>query len=482
MPAKRAKTNPGRREPVRKARELCPDRKADAAKTDTDKADIVIVGGGMAGLCAAIEAASAGGQQSGGGNGGSLAEPADRDRGNGLTILLLDADERPGRKILATGNGRCNVTNRDQTAGCYRWQDGSTPFPFFEEGWDQEVTSFLRSLGILVHERNGYVYPRTDQAATVLDGLLRAVSAAGVRIFSGHRVLEVQKKEDGGFAVSGKAGEEAFRVSAKAVILAVGGKVSSLWHCAGDGYELAGRLGHHVLAPVPALCALQDEDPFRKIPAGVRTAARVTLQADGRTVAESVGEIQMTAEGISGIPVFQVSRFAARAQKDRPGCEILAKLDFLPELSPEEWEKEKRRRLSQIALQDTLGDFCLGLVPDKISSWLIAGRGEVKERKIAKLRDRSVLEALLDDMRGKIVKICGVSGFEKAQVTAGGVLLSEVTDRMESVKQPGVFLAGELLDVDGICGGYNLTWALHSGRLAGESAALRVLEERKQHD
>lgn len=477
MPAKRAKTNPGRREPVRKARELCPDRKADAAKADLIKADVVIVGGGMAGLCAAITGASVCRRQAM----EVPKDPAEEGKQGGLTILLLDADERPGRKILATGNGRCNVTNRDQTAGCYRWQDGSTPFPFFEEGWDQEVISFLRSLGILVHERNGYVYPRTDQAATVLDGLLRAVNAAGVRIFSGHRVLEVQKKE-GGFAVCGKAGEEAFCVSAKAVILAVGGKVSSLWHCAGDGYELAGRFGHRVLAPVPALCALQDEDPFRKIPAGVRTAARVTLQVDGRTVAESAGEIQMTAEGISGIPVFQVSRFAARAQKDRPGCEILAKLDFLPELSPEEWEEEKRRRLSQIALQDTLGDFCLGLVPDKISSWLIAGRGEVKERKIAKLRDRSVLEALLDDMRGKTVKICGVSGFEKAQVTAGGVLLSEVTDRMESVKQPGVFLAGELLDVDGICGGYNLTWALHSGRLAGESAALRVLEERKQHD
>ncbi len=415
----------------------------------------------MAGLCAAIAAA---GEEAG-------AESACGERPE---ILVLDAGKEPGRKILATGNGRCNLTNRVQEADCYRCGNGKNVMPLYESGWDREMTEFMESLGVLVHERNGYVYPRTDQASTVLQALLRRAERSGIRILRGYRAGGVRQKADGAFTVTGEGPEGSFSIPADAVILACGGMVSNVYRCLGDGYRIAKSLGHSVKDPVPALCALVTDDPDRKLAAGVRTAAGVQLFTGGALAAEDAGEIQMTADGISGIPVFQVSRYAARALRDAPGTEITTVLDFLPELSESAWEEEKARRLSRMSDRDTLGDVCLGLVPDKIAAYLIAGLGEVRERKIGNLKDRSIPEKLLDRMRNKRVRITKTADFEKAQVTAGGIPLDEITGSMESRRAPGVFFAGEILDVDGICGGYNLTWAMHSGFLAGRAARRRI--------
>lgn len=423
---------------------------------------IVIVGGGMAGLCAAI----------------SAAETWCEHDGNGkAVVVLMDAGKETGRKILATGNGRCNLTNRRQDAAFYRAGEQGADFPFHPDGWELEMKDFMESLGILLHERDGYVYPRCDQAAAVREALLRRAEKGNVTIVTECRVREIRREASGGYWVSWTYGsdthyctEDLRSIPADAVILSTGGMVSGAYHCMGDGYRLARELGHHVTEPVPALCALFTDDPNRKIAAGVRTACAVRLLIDGRKAAEDCGEIQMTADGISGIPVFQISRFAARSLKDTPKKEITAVLDFLPELSEEEWKREKKRRLLQMSEQDTLGDFCLGLVPDKIASYLIADLSEVRERKISNLKDRSIPEKLLDRMRNKTVRITGTADFEKAQVTAGGIPLSEITEEMESRFAKGLYLAGELLDVDGCCGGYNLTWAMHSGRLAGRNA------------
>ena len=304
----------------------------------------------------------------------------------------------------------------------------------------------MESLGILLHERDGYVYPRCDQASAVREALLRRIQKENVTVLRECRVREIRREASGGYQVSWSRGKENCSSPADAVILSTGGMVSRAYHCMGDGYRLAREL------------------------AGVRTACAVLLLINGRKAAEDCGEIQMTADGISGIPVFQISRFAARSLKDTPKKEITAVLDFLPELSEEEWKREKKRRLLQMSEQDTLGDFCLGLVPDKIASYLIADLSEVRERKISNLKDRSIPEKLLDRMRNKTVRITGTADFEKAQVTAGGIPLSEITEKMESRFAKGLYLAGELLDVDGCCGGYNLTWAMHSGRLAGRNA------------
>lgn len=427
---------------------------------------LVIVGGGMAGLCAAI----------------SAAETMHMKKNAEGEILLLDAGKEPGHKILATGNGRCNLTNRRQDAAFYRTGEQGADFPFHPDGWELEMKDFMESLGILLHERDGYVYPRCDQAAAVREALLRRIQKENATILRESRVREIRRKASGEYWVSWTFGSDTHYCTedlrswlADAVILSTGGMVSGACHCMGDGYRLARDLGHHVTEPVPALCVLHTDDPNRKIAAGVRTACAVRLLIDGRKAAEDCGEIQMTADGISGIPVFQISRFAARSLKDTPEKEITAVLDFLPELSEEEWKREKKRRLLQLSKQDTLGDFCLGLVPDKIAAYLIADLSEVRERKISNLKDRSIPEKLLDRMRNKTVRITGTADFEKAQVTAGGIPLSEITEEMESHFAKGVYLAGELLDVDGCCGGYNLTWAMHSGRLAGRNAVRNLL-------
>lgn len=471
---------------------------------------ILIIGGGMAGLCAAIEA---------------VRSNAD------VSVSILDAGDQPGRKIYATGNGRCNLTNMADSPLDYRTGDGFAQMRYYEPGWALEVISFMESLGVLTHERNGYVYPRTDQASTVAEALVREALRNGVQIRCGVKATACARTEDGTqFVVTAMDGGNEISLMADRVILASGGMVSPMYNCRGDGYRIARQFGHTIVPPVPALCSLTSDEPFLKMASGIRTSAMVSLYrkqtsrpgepGTGTLLPESgqdqgaegtagqapvpdqllsvdAGEVQMTDTGISGIPVFQVSRYMEGGFRpgrtpggeippsERPGEETgespyYAVLDFLPEMSPKDWERECAERIGRVRPSDTLGDFCLGLVPDKIASWLLAGIGQVREKKIANIGGgdpevcRQTLRSIMNACRAKRIPITGSAGFEKAQATAGGISLAEVTEHMESFLAPGLFFAGEILDVDGICGGYNLTWALHSGRLAGKYAAEEV--------
>lgn len=425
---------------------------------------ILVIGGGMAGLCAAIEAVR---------------------QNPDVSVSILDAGDRAGRKIYATGNGKCNLTNAVDRAECYRTGDGHSAMRFYQSGWNQEVISFMASLGVLTHARNGYYYPRTDQAATVAEALVKEALRLGIQIRCGVKVSACVRTDEGKhFRISAMDGGNNIELAADRVILATGGMVSPLYNCRGDGYRMAKAFGHTIVHPVPALCGLTSDEPFLKMASGVRTAAGISIfrkegvdpSDAGDLVAASSGEIQMTDTGVSGIPAFQVSRYV---RDDHPDCSYYAVLDFIPELDGEQWEEECNRRIGQARPSDTLGDFCLGLVPDKISAWLLAGIGLVREKKIGNIGGgdpgiiRDTLHSIMNVCRAKRIPITGSAGFEKAQATAGGVALSGVSDTMESVVVPGLYFAGEILDVDGICGGYNLTWALHSGRLAGRNAALK---------
>ena len=228
---------------------------------------LVIVGGGMAGLCAAISAAEAMHMQ-------------DNRKGE---ILLLDAGKEPGHKILATGNGRCNLTNRRQDKAFYRTGEQGADFLFHPDGWDLEMTEFMESLGILLHERDGYVYPRCDQAAAVREALLRRIQKENVTVLRECRVREIRRKASGGFQVSWSRGKENCSSPADVVILSTGGMVSGAYHCMGDGYRLARELGHHVTEPVPALCALFTDDPNRcRCKDGLRRPASDRWRKSGR--------------------------------------------------------------------------------------------------------------------------------------------------------------------------------------------------------
>ncbi len=454
---------------------------------------LVIIGGGMAGLTAAVYAGIARGEST---------EPE---------IVVLDANQEPGKKLLATGNGRCNITNRVQNKACYRTSaEPAVKEVFFEgcENWAEQVLEFFHSeLGVLTHERQGYVYPRSDQAVTVQRALLRRADELGIRILSGVRaesidVMEVRpdgassENECRRFRIAASGLPSGKYVSADAVILAAGGMVSKTYGCTGDGCRLAAALGHRVTALSPSLCMLLTKDAGLKRLAGLRTTGEIRLFdgpcSEGKLLASGRGELQFTADGISGIPTFQVSRYVAGASSENP---VTAVIDFLPELSNAEWDRIASQRLQKAreeiaaakrAVQEghplcgtsLLQDFLLGLVPDKAAAFLVERCGEIPERKLYKVPDPDrTLGHLLSMVRHTEFAVAGTPGFERAQVTAGGVSLSEITADMESGRVPGLFLAGELLDVDGLCGGYNLTFAFHSGAAAGKGALRRLRME-----
>ena len=453
----------------------------DCSPQPSKSCSLLIIGGGMAGLTAAIYA----------GLSWEGRKPLD--------IVLLDANKEPGKKLLVTGNGRCNITNLVQNADCYRSsRDALKAFVCSDcASWPEQLLAFLHNeLGVLTHERQGYVYPRSDQAATVQRALLRRADALGIQILPGVRATSVSMCLDKNgrrqFLVTASGLPSGTSVRAASVILATGGMVSGTYGCFGDGYQFAQSLGHPVTRRFPSLCMLLSKDPGLQRLSGVRTTGEIRLYSDRQMLASSRGELQFTAEGISGIPTFQVSRYAAGADAEHP---VTAVIDFLPELSEAEWDQICGQRLEkaceeisaakQAVLEgrsirgtSLLQEFLLGLVPDKTAAFLIERCGEVPERKLYKLpHPQQLLRRLLGLVRHTEFEVTGTPGFERAQVTAGGVSLSCINAGMESVKVPGLYMAGELLDVDGICGGYNLTFAFHSGSAAGKSAARRLMKE-----
>lgn len=391
--------------------------------------------------------------------------------GSGARVTVLEQKEKAGKKILATGNGHCNFTNDRMDISCYH---GNEFAMHVIRKFDVEKTlNFFGELGVFPHERNGYYYPVSEQASAVVSLLLQKAFSLGVEILTDTKVQEIQvfggsrtsfrvfadvavktapeSSKKGGRKKSGARQEiryEKRQFYADRVILACGGKASPSLGSDGSGYELASGLGHSIVAPLPALTGIQCGEIWFKQLAGVRVSARVAILADGKKIAEDAGELQLTDYGISGIPVFQVSRYAARALSD--GKKVHAELCFFPEIGEEE--------LSDYLRSHTLEQY-EGLYPAKLLTVLRALSG-------------NSADALLYLTRHLSCTCREINGFDRAQVTCGGVPLPEVNpDTLESLCCPGLYLAGELLDVDGICGGYNLQWAWSSGWLAGCNAA-----------
>ena len=249
---------------------------------------------------------------------------------------------------------------------------------------------------------------------------------------------------------------------AKRLILATGGCAAPKTGSDGSGFILARQLGHTIVSPVPALVQLRAEEPFFKSISGVRTQARVTILIDGKPAASDRGEVQLTDYGISGIPVFQVSRYASRACRERR--RVQAVLDFLPEYSMKEAEAlfaQRNREHPRWSGEELLA----GILPKKLAV-LLAKQGKGHQAQICK---------------NWTITIKDTNGFDQAQVCAGGVSVKEIRpDTCESRLVSGLFFGGEVMDVDGICGGYNLQWAWSTGYLAGRSAAESAGTRRKE--
>ena len=397
------------------------------------KQQIIIIGAGASGLAAGISAAR-----------------------EGASVTIMEHTARPGKKLLSTGNGKCNLTNLQLPAGAYRGNQPDFAYPVLNAFTVSQTIDFFKDLGIVLTERNGYVYPNTGQAAAVLEAMLFELEHLGVRIVTECRVEEIKKD----LTVITDKGER----KGDGVILAAGSMAAPKTGSDGSGYDLAHKLGHRIITPLPALVQLRCREKWYRQAAGVRTDALVTLKTDGKTAVSDRGELQITDYGISGIPVFQVSRYAARALND--GQQVTAQLDFLPELSFSDLETlllERQKRFGYRPAEE----FLHGVLNSKLTKILLKEAGITRASLVKEITTREI-KNLVNCIKELKTVIVSTNTFDQAQICSGGVDTREVDPvTMESRLIRGLYFSGEILDVDGICGGYNLQWAWSSGITAG---------------
>lgn len=401
---------------------------------------IMVIGGGASGLMAAISAAR-----------------------QGAKVTLLEKNKQTGKKLLVTGNGRCNFTNRNQELSNYRSRDPERIEPVLREFSMEKTLEFFEELGIAVRDRNGYFYPNSGQAASIAEVLRLEAQRLQVKMACNTEVLSVEKEKEQ-FLVR----TEGWNYEADAVVLACGSRAAPETGSTGDGYRFAKELGHSVIPPLPALTGLHAAEKDCGKLSGVRMDGGIRLVIDGKDCMTEEGEIQFASYGLSGIPVFQVSRYAARALEEGKRCEIYVNL----------WPSRSKDEVQNILMQKKTytgnrrgTDILLGVFPEKLSQVLLERSGISLKKKGTEWTDTDY-QKLSENIKGLRFTITRCRGYEQAQVCSGGVPLTEIKgSSMESALVPGLYLAGELLDVDGACGGYNLQWAWSSGCLAGMHAA-----------
>ena len=404
------------------------------------KRHVIIVGGGASGLVAAISAAR-----------------------EGADVTIVEQKEKLGKKILSTGNGRCNLTNEYMDEGCFRGDDVSVVSEVLKQFGYRETITFFEELGVILKDRQGYVYPITEQAGAILDVLCIEINHLGVCVRLGESVTSIQKSECS-FTVNTTRDS----LHCDSVILATGGKAASVLGSDGSGYTLAKSFGHHLSPVVPALVQLVGKGHFYKQVSGVRTLAKVSLYVNENLVCADTGELQLTNYGISGIPVFQISRYAAKGLYEKQS--VMVELDFLPDISDDVFEAFLSKRM-QLQGYKTAEEFLTGIFHKKLIGLLLKASRIDTDTTISDITEEQ-LKKLLYVSKHFRIEIQDTNGFEQAQVCAGGVCTSEINPHtMQSTYTKGLYFTGELLDIDGMCGGYNLQWAWSTGYIAGKHAA-----------
>lgn len=381
-------------------------------------------------------------------------------KGNQVTIY--ERLDRVGKKILATGNGKCNLTNLSMGCEYYYTDDTDKLRRCLERFSEQDTLAFFEKLGLMLRERDGYVYPYCEQAAVVLDILRAALEKNEVSVKTSVEEIDIRVDKKGCFQVSSSIGREGF----DAVILACGSK-AGIKNAVTDGYSLAKSFGHRIHKLYPALVQVRCKEKFFPMVAGVRCKAEISLFADGKRNATEQGEVQLTDYGISGIPVFQISRQIAGFLDEKKSISV--GLDFLPHMTESEWKQFYTKRLA-IYEGKTVEEFLLGMLHKKISLMLIKEYG-MKPTDIVNASAKKALIKMCDEMKAFEVTPVSVNPFEQAQVCRGGVAFDELDDNMQSIYQNNLYICGEMVDIDGKCGGYNLQWAWTSGYIAGINAS-----------
>lgn len=465
----------------------------ESKRNENRKTTVAVIGGGAAGMMAAIEAARA-----------------------GAIVTLIEKNPQLGKKLATTGNGRCNYTNLDMSdriGGKFRGFHPEFAAPALDALPPEAVLDWFRAIGVEPRFRGSYVYPNSDQASAVVDALREELHRLSVKVYYNAEVKNIQRieKDAGYFMIQCTDAT----VKADRVILAAGSKAAPKTGSNGDGYFIARKLGHTIVPYVPALCGIRCAgDAFRAL-AGIRTEAALELSVDGCCVDREAGELQLVDYGISGIPVFQLSRYAAYALQE--GKKAAVYINFLPgfteagaavrnskrassasgistiEVSAAKNAQNARTEVSccaakaedpkDLAVQlyrqrqerlpgRKMESFFTGLLHQKLGQLLLRMASVRPELPVAELSEKQLRSLASLSVRFK-AECVEMNGFLQAQVVAGGVDTTEVDPgTMASRLVPGLYFAGEVLDIDGICGGYNLQWAWASGFVAGRHAAV----------
>lgn len=405
------------------------------------KRRIAVIGGGAAGMMAAITAG-----------------------GLGAVVTLYERNDRVGKKLLSTGNGKCNFTNVDLQSSHYFSRDMQAAWDVLRRFDNQAALNFFHEAGLMTKERRGGLYPAAEQASVVLDILRLQLERKFVEVRTESKVQKLRPLSEGSVEVVTEKSRERY----DSVILACGSKAAPKTGSDGNGYILAEALGHTLVPVVPALVQLRCDNAQLKSVAGVRAEAEIILNIDKKEAARERGELQLTDYGISGIVVFQLSRTAAYALLDKK--DVMVYINLLPEYTEEDYRKWTEDRKASLNGVKTVEEFFTGMLNKKLMFFFMKMAGLRPTDSYQKASKRSI-DQVFALCRRFPLHITGCNSFDNAQVCAGGVPLYEVSANLESLKQKGIYFAGELLDVDGKCGGYNLQWAWASGYVAGKSAA-----------
>lgn len=395
--------------------------------------NVCVIGGGAAGMLAALTAAE-----------------------NGHRVLLLERQSRVGRKLLATGNGRCNLSNYHVSPAHYHGGAGFCDFALsqFDVG---ETLQYFASLGLLtVSEDSGRIYPMSNMAGSVLDVLRYALERPEIDLQTGQTVTAVRKMPEG-FSVK----TETDTFSARCLILAAGGAAGSKVGGGMDGYRLAKSLGHRRTALYPSLVQLKTDPTYPRALKGVKAQCGISICRGSQVLARNSGEVLFTEYGVSGPAIFDLSRSVSAG-----GSDLTCLLNFFPDWEEAEvlhWLSQRQAAMAAHEASTLLTGSC----HTRLGQMICKSAGFTNQRAAGLTRDD--LRRIARQATHFALPITGTCGFDQAQVTAGGLDTSEFDPRtLQSRLVPGLYACGELLDIDGDCGGYNLQWAWSSGRLAGK--------------
>lgn len=405
-----------------------------------NKYDIAIIGGGAAGCMAAISAGS-----------------------NSRSVVLIERNDKLGKKILATGNGRCNITNLDANSSRYH---GASP-EFIDKilkSFDQyKAMEFFETHGLIFKEEdNGRIFPRNDQASSVVELLEQKLRNNKVDIKTNSLVRKIEK--NGSWKIKLEDGEE---ITACKLIITTGGQAAYQFGSSGDGYYWSEKLGHKIIKTHPALVPIDIKEEWIKGVQGIKVVCKASTIIDNKVIFGKTGDVLFTHFGISGPAAMAQARFVNTAVSSK---QVRIKLDFFPDLNTNQLD-EKLRKIFESNGAKLVKNCLVDVVPLKLLETILDNLNIDQNKKSAELskKDRIIIVNYLKNI---VLTPTGPRPFKEAQVTAGGIDSSEIDAKtMESKLVPTLYFAGEIIDVDGDSGGFNLQWAWSSGHLAGISAS-----------